>query len=82
MAGEWCFVCEHAGGLCTCDAPTVVRRQRRSEPVVVEITPLFVLETARDLRGRGVLVPRIPESGEHVESVAVAVPSVKRGRSR
>jgi hypothetical protein len=80
MAGEWCFVCEHAGGLCTCDCPTVVRPQRRSDPTIVEISPLFVFELARDLRGREVLVPRIPEPGEHVEPVAVAVPSGKRAK--
>jgi hypothetical protein len=48
--------------------------------VVVEIEPLFVLELARDLRGREVLVPRIPDLDEDVAPVAVAVASGKRGK--
>jgi hypothetical protein len=59
MAGEWCIVCEHAGGLCTCDVPSHGTPRRRVP--VVQVDALFVVELARDLRGREVPVLRLPE---------------------
>lgn len=47
--------------------------RRRPDPVIVEIEPLFVIELARDLRGREVVVPRIPADGGHVPPVALIV---------
>jgi hypothetical protein len=61
MAGQWCFVCEHAGALCTCDCPTWGDPRAKRRLPVVEVDALFVLELARDLHGREVLVPRLPD---------------------
>lgn len=48
-------------------------RPARRDPVIVEIEPLFVLETAQALRGRGVPAVRIPDPGEQLPAEAVEV---------
>jgi len=47
----------------------------RPDPLIVEITPLFVTELARALDGAEVVVCRIPDVDEEPEPVAVVVRS-------
>jgi hypothetical protein len=61
MAGGWCMLCEHAGALCTCEVPTHGDPRATRRMPVVEVDALFVLELARDLRGREVQVLRLPD---------------------
>lgn len=52
------------------------RRRPRREPMIIEIEQLLVVELARDLHGRAVVVVRIPDEDEDVEPELVEVQPV------